>query len=334
MQVIECNECGETLQAAENEELVRILGSAPEGGARHRVRRGGADRARRVRGLRGHGLLSHRAHVALTASATQEQRGGEHRGADHRLVQADGVGDRAGDGVAERHQPDGGEPVERRDAGERPAGDQPAERRLPLGEADRDRDAGERLERGDRGGRAGERDDRRLAARRRRTRALAASIGRRGFQRRPITEPTIVPGAEARGDDRPRARAAELLGRRAPRRARARTAARSGGRRRSAGMKPSIQRRARTSAIPPLSSVQKCGHVLGRVRLARRLAQREQERGADDERRGVDGDRGARAEDDDQRARRPRGRARGRRSGRARSASWPAGARPAGRARA
>jgi predicted small metal-binding protein len=27
MQVIECNECGETLQAAENEELVRILGS-------------------------------------------------------------------------------------------------------------------------------------------------------------------------------------------------------------------------------------------------------------------------------------------------------------------
>jgi predicted small metal-binding protein len=26
MQVIECNECGETLQAAENEELVRILG--------------------------------------------------------------------------------------------------------------------------------------------------------------------------------------------------------------------------------------------------------------------------------------------------------------------
>ena len=25
MQVIECNECGETLQAAENEELVRIL---------------------------------------------------------------------------------------------------------------------------------------------------------------------------------------------------------------------------------------------------------------------------------------------------------------------
>ena len=27
MQVIECNECGETLQAAENEELVRILGA-------------------------------------------------------------------------------------------------------------------------------------------------------------------------------------------------------------------------------------------------------------------------------------------------------------------
>ncbi len=26
MQVIECDECGETLQAAENEELVRILG--------------------------------------------------------------------------------------------------------------------------------------------------------------------------------------------------------------------------------------------------------------------------------------------------------------------
>ena len=26
MQVIECNECGETLQAAENEELARILG--------------------------------------------------------------------------------------------------------------------------------------------------------------------------------------------------------------------------------------------------------------------------------------------------------------------
>jgi predicted small metal-binding protein len=26
MQVIECNECGEALQAAENEELVRILG--------------------------------------------------------------------------------------------------------------------------------------------------------------------------------------------------------------------------------------------------------------------------------------------------------------------
>ena len=26
MQVIECNECGETLQAAEREELVRILG--------------------------------------------------------------------------------------------------------------------------------------------------------------------------------------------------------------------------------------------------------------------------------------------------------------------
>jgi predicted small metal-binding protein len=26
MQVIECNECGETLQAAENEELVKILG--------------------------------------------------------------------------------------------------------------------------------------------------------------------------------------------------------------------------------------------------------------------------------------------------------------------
>ncbi len=25
MQVIECNECGETLQAAENEELVKIL---------------------------------------------------------------------------------------------------------------------------------------------------------------------------------------------------------------------------------------------------------------------------------------------------------------------
>ena len=27
MQVIECNECGETLQAAENEELARILGA-------------------------------------------------------------------------------------------------------------------------------------------------------------------------------------------------------------------------------------------------------------------------------------------------------------------
>ena len=27
MQVIECNECGETLQAAENDELVRILGA-------------------------------------------------------------------------------------------------------------------------------------------------------------------------------------------------------------------------------------------------------------------------------------------------------------------
>ena len=27
MQVIECNECGETLQAAENDELVRILGT-------------------------------------------------------------------------------------------------------------------------------------------------------------------------------------------------------------------------------------------------------------------------------------------------------------------
>jgi len=27
MQVIECNECGETLQAAENEELVKILGA-------------------------------------------------------------------------------------------------------------------------------------------------------------------------------------------------------------------------------------------------------------------------------------------------------------------
>ena len=27
MQVIECNECGEPLQAAENEELVRILGA-------------------------------------------------------------------------------------------------------------------------------------------------------------------------------------------------------------------------------------------------------------------------------------------------------------------
>jgi predicted small metal-binding protein len=26
MQVIECNECGETLQAADNEELTRILG--------------------------------------------------------------------------------------------------------------------------------------------------------------------------------------------------------------------------------------------------------------------------------------------------------------------
>ena len=26
MQVIECNECGETLQAADNEELMRILG--------------------------------------------------------------------------------------------------------------------------------------------------------------------------------------------------------------------------------------------------------------------------------------------------------------------
>jgi predicted small metal-binding protein len=27
MQVIECNECGETLQAAENDELVRLLGA-------------------------------------------------------------------------------------------------------------------------------------------------------------------------------------------------------------------------------------------------------------------------------------------------------------------
>ena len=27
MQVIECNECGETLQAAENAELMRILGA-------------------------------------------------------------------------------------------------------------------------------------------------------------------------------------------------------------------------------------------------------------------------------------------------------------------
>ena len=27
MQVIECNECGETLQAADNEELTRVLGS-------------------------------------------------------------------------------------------------------------------------------------------------------------------------------------------------------------------------------------------------------------------------------------------------------------------
>jgi predicted small metal-binding protein len=27
MQVIECNECGETLQAAHNEELTRILGA-------------------------------------------------------------------------------------------------------------------------------------------------------------------------------------------------------------------------------------------------------------------------------------------------------------------
>ena len=27
MQVIECNECGETLQAAENEELVKLLGA-------------------------------------------------------------------------------------------------------------------------------------------------------------------------------------------------------------------------------------------------------------------------------------------------------------------
>ena len=27
MQVIECNECGETLQAADNEELARILGA-------------------------------------------------------------------------------------------------------------------------------------------------------------------------------------------------------------------------------------------------------------------------------------------------------------------
>lgn len=27
MQVIECNECGETLQAAENDELTRILGA-------------------------------------------------------------------------------------------------------------------------------------------------------------------------------------------------------------------------------------------------------------------------------------------------------------------
>ena len=27
MQVIECNECGETLQAANNEELVRVLGA-------------------------------------------------------------------------------------------------------------------------------------------------------------------------------------------------------------------------------------------------------------------------------------------------------------------
>ena len=26
MQVIECNECGETLQAADNEELARVLG--------------------------------------------------------------------------------------------------------------------------------------------------------------------------------------------------------------------------------------------------------------------------------------------------------------------
>jgi predicted small metal-binding protein len=27
MQVIECNECGETLQAAENDELVKVLGA-------------------------------------------------------------------------------------------------------------------------------------------------------------------------------------------------------------------------------------------------------------------------------------------------------------------
>ena len=36
------------------------------------------------------------------------------------------------------------------------------------------------------------------------TNAIAAAcIGRRGFQRRPIAEPTIVPDAEARRDHRP-----------------------------------------------------------------------------------------------------------------------------------
>ena len=59
MRVIECNECGETVSAANDEELARQLAAHLAGGARHRARRRRGRRARGRRGVRRHGLLSH-----------------------------------------------------------------------------------------------------------------------------------------------------------------------------------------------------------------------------------------------------------------------------------
>ena len=65
MRVIECNECGEPLQAANDAELVQVVSAHMQSEHDIEADDGRGDRARRVRRLRGDGLLRQRTHARV-----------------------------------------------------------------------------------------------------------------------------------------------------------------------------------------------------------------------------------------------------------------------------